>query len=151
MKGNIVEPSPVANPLPEQEEELIAELGPGDSFGEEAILSLAESDRTLAEANDVIRGLYHITRKYSSKRTSSTLEFLVVRDPRVPSTLLQYGVGEMRMRSLLTMDALKNTASLRSELQYQWCVCVFGCACISCALIHISAGRCVCVQMYMCA
>ena len=125
MKGNIVEPSQVANALPEQEEELVAKLRPGDSF--RAILSLAESDRTLAEANDVIRGLYHITRNYSSKRTSSTLEFLVVRDPCMPLTLLQYGGGEMRMRPLLTRMRLRTRPH--------------------CALSCNTSGVCVCLDV----
>ena len=70
-------------------EEVIAELGPGDSFGEEAIFSLGETDRDIAEATDTICALDYANRKYSAWRVSRDLEFLAVRDEEVLASLLQ--------------------------------------------------------------
>jgi len=74
---------------PQIPEEVIAELGAGDSFGEEAIFSLGEADRDIAEATDTICALDYTNRKYSAWRLSRDLEFLAVRDEEVLASLLQ--------------------------------------------------------------
>ena len=76
-------------------EQVFAELGPGDSFGEEAIFALGESDRDVAAATDAVCALDFAARKYSAQRVSRDLEFLAVRDEEVLASLLQVHIVRM--------------------------------------------------------
>ena len=82
-------------------EQVFAELGPGDSFGEEAIFALGEADREIAVATDTICALDYAARKYSAQRVTRDLEFLAVRDEEVLASLLQVRVVCMRRCRML--------------------------------------------------
>ncbi len=89
--------APAASRLAHVPEQVFAELGPGDSFGEEAIFALGEVDRDVAAATDTICALDYAARKYSAQRITRDLEFLAVRDEEVLASLLQVLIVRCRM------------------------------------------------------
>jgi CRP-like cAMP-binding protein len=87
-------------------EEFVATLGPGDSFGEEAILCFAESDRHVADAHDSFCAKDYRKRNYSATCGSGVVELLVVHEDALLASMLKYGVDEFRLRSSLSLDSL---------------------------------------------
>ena len=78
--------------------EVVAELSPGDAFGEEAIFCLAEADREEAETLECPCALDYSERRFTATQVSEVVELLAVRDRNLLATLLDGNHGELRLR-----------------------------------------------------
>ena len=99
--------------------EVVAELSPGDAFGEEAIFFLAEADREEAETLECPCALDYSERRYTATQISEVVELLMVRDRKLLATLLDGNHGELRLRSASANEALSQPPASRSHLQRQ--------------------------------
>ena len=99
--------------------EVVAELSPGDAFGEEAIFCLAEADREEAETLECPCALDYSERRFTATQVSEVVELLAVRDRNLLATLLDGNHGELRLRSASAIEALSQPPASRSHLQRQ--------------------------------